>query len=392
MENTKTLFQEALSNIEKNKYNKDNNIYNSIPFGIPGLDRHVPGVMRGIVYSVVAPSGIGKTQLTKFLFVLQVYKFIKEHPELNIKLKIIYFALEESREEFMINLICNRLKDKYGITISALQLRSMGEFKLSDEILAKVRECEEYFNDMDSYIDIVDSIYNATGMYYHCRNYATDNGTHYYRPLKSTNPTSEEIITVSQFTELPKQEQSKYCYFRYVPNDPNEFVIVITDHISLVEPEAGAETLHLAMSKWSTNYCRKMLAKRFNYCIVQIQQLEMSSDKQQFTFSGDSIINKLLPNLSYLGDNKILGRDYFVVLGLFSPERYQIPEYLGYDITKLKDNFRSIHILKNRLGTPNLVLPTYFNGATNTFVELPKPNSEEIKRIYTALESSRRSN
>lgn len=365
-----SLFDRTFNSIKRNKENKDNGIYNSIPFGIPSLDRQVPGIMKGIVYSVIAASGIGKTQLTKFLFVLQAYKFVKEHPELNIKLKIIYFALEESVEEFMTNLICNRLKDKYGLTISSLMLRSMGEFKLSDDILKKVEECREYFDDMSKYLDIQDSIYNPTGMYYYCRDYATANGTHYYRPLKCQDPKENEILTKQQVEELNKSEQTNYCYYKYVPNDPNEFVLVVTDHISLVDIEANADTKHAAMSKWSTDYCRKILAKRYNYCIAQIQQTEMMNDKQQFSFSGDTIINKLLPNLSALGDNKIIGRDYFVVLGLFAPERYQIPEYLGYDITKLRDSFRSIHLIKNRLGPTNLVLPTYFNGATNTFAEL----------------------
>jgi len=387
-----SLFDETFNNIDRNKKNRELGKYNSIPFGIKGLDRHLPGIMRGIVYCITAASGIGKTQLAKFLFVLQAYKFVKDHPELNIKLKIIYFALEESREEFMINLICNRLKEKYGITISALQIRSMGDHILSDEILGYIAECKEYFDDMVKYLHIVDNIYNPTGMYRYCRDYATANGVHYYRPLTKKDPLDNELISHIELAKLSAKQKEEYCYYKYTPNDPEEFILVSSDHISLTEPESGSPTKHEAMSKWSTDYARKILAKRFNYCVVQIHQQEMSGDKQQFSFSGDSIVNKLLPALDKLGDNKIIGRDYYIVLGLFAPERYQIPEYLGYDINKLKDAFRSIHILKNRLGTPNLVLPVYFNGANNTFVELPKPDSEEIKRIYTALESSRRSN
>lgn len=383
---SKSLFREALDVIEKNKVNKDSGVYNSIPFGIPALDRHTPGIMRGVVYSVVAGTGIGKTQFSKFLFVLQAYKFVKEHPELNIKLKIIYFALEESREEFMINLICNRLKEKYNINVSALQLRSMGEFTLSDEILEKVKECENYFEDMGRYLDIVDHKYNPTGMLFHCRSYSDANGTHYYRLLNNSNPSDEDLISKDTYQSLPKKSQEKYCYFKYVPTDPDEFVIVLTDHVSLVECEAGAETKHLAMSRWSTDYCRKVLSKKYNYCVVQIQQLEMAGEKQQFTFGGDSVINKLLPSLDKLADNKIIGRDYYIVLGLFAPERYQIPNYLGYDVTKLRDRFRVCMILKNRLGTPNLSLPLYFNGATNTFAQLPDPKSDQMKLIYDRLQ------
>lgn len=160
-----TLFEQTFNNIRKNRSNKLEGKYNSIPFGLPGLDRHVPGIMRGIVYSIVAGSGVGKTQLAKYLFVLQPYKFVKQHPHLNIKLKIIYFALEESREEFMLNLICNRLKEEYRINISSLELRSMGEYTLDEDIMDKVSLCQEYFEDLEQYLDIVENVYNPTGKF-----------------------------------------------------------------------------------------------------------------------------------------------------------------------------------------------------------------------------------
>lgn len=109
-------------------------------------------------------------------------------------------------------------------------------------------------------------------------------------------------------------------------------------------------------------------------------------DKQQFTNSGESVIAKLVPSLDKLANNKEVGRNYFILLGLFAPERYGIAGYLGYDITKLRDNFRELSIIKNRLGTPNLKLPLYFNGATNTFIELPPPKSEECKKIYDKID------
>ena len=39
-----------------------------------------------------------------------------------------------------------------------------------------------------------------------------------------------------------------------------------------------------------------------------------------------------------LADNKLTGRDANVILGLFSPFRHEIPEYMGYDVVFFKDN------------------------------------------------------
>ena len=118
-------------------------------------------------------------------------------------------------------------------------------------------------------------------------------------------------------------------------------------------------------------YARKQITKHFKYVFVGIQQQAADKEKLQFTNTGSSISQKLEPSLDGLGDNKLTARDALVVIGLFAPERYQIPTHLGYDVNKLKDNYRSLIILKNRIGKPNLKLGLFFDGKTNHFEELP---------------------
>lgn len=61
-----------------------------------------------------------------------------------------------------------------------------------------------------------------------------------------------------------------------------------------------------------------------------------------------------------------------LVLGLFAPTRYEISDYRGYNINKMKDSYRSLIFLKDRnYGLANNYVHLYFNGATNTFKELP---------------------
>lgn len=362
------LFDKTLQNIIHNKENKEKGIYNSIPFGLPSLDLHVPGIMSGMQYEITASSAVGKTQLTKFLFVTQPYKFIKANPQLGLKLKILYFALEETKEEFMLSLISNRLMEKYGIGIGSLELKSMGKHTLSDEILEKVKECREYFRELMQSLEIIDSISNPFGIYKYCRHYAEVNGT------------------IKWKYKVVDGKEEKF-FDSYEQNDPKEFRIIIADHMSLLQPENNPDsnTLHLAMTKWSAEYCRKNLSKKYGYCICNVHQQAAEKEKQQFTNGGMSIESKLEPSLDGLGDNKLTQRDALIILGLFAPERYQIAKHLGYDITILQDNYRSISILKNRVGTPNLKKGLFFNGQSNIFVELPEPNSAEIKEIYTKI-------
>lgn len=365
-------FKLVFDYIKGNKATRDAGGYNSIPFGIPSLDKHVPGVMPGVQYEVTASSGVGKTQITKFLFVSQVYKFIKERPETGLKIKILYYALEESIIEFMLTLICARLKEVYGITVQPLWLTSMGNHHLDDETLQKVAECTEYFEELESYIEVIDYISNPFGIYKHARAYARANGRFYYKS-----------------TEVFPSDGNDVMFDTYTSNDPKLIMIGITDHMGNLQTEATADTNTLwgAMSKFSAEYCRKNLTKTYRFAWVNVHQQAADKEKQQFTNSGQSIEQKLKPSLDALGDCKVTQRDALVILSLFSPERYQIKKELGYDISILQDNYRTLSILKNRFGTPNLECGLYFNGAVNVFRELPPPQSEEMKRIYEGIKN-----
>ena len=79
-----------------------------------------------------------------------------------------------------------------------------------------------------------------------------------------------------------------------------------------------------------------------------------------------------------------------IVLGLFSPFKYELREYLGYDITKLKDNVRFLEVIINRGGSPGGIVALYFDGAVNYFNELPKAEDRDgLNKIYKYLDSLR---
>lgn len=87
-----------------------------------------------------------------------------------------------------------------------------------------------------------------------------------------------------------------------------------------------------------------------------------------------------------LEDNKLLD----LCIGIFSPYKYSLPEYKGYDIKKFKDNIRFVSVLLNRNGLCNGVLPLYFDGAVNYFAPLCAPNnSQELDKVYKYLDNIR---
>lgn len=152
----------------------------------------------------------------------------------------------------------------------------------------------------------------------------------------------------------------------------------------MLQPEKG-ETLHQAMGKFSSEYCLYARDK-FNHVMVAVQQQASASESQQYTKNGDNIVDKLKPTANELGDNKLTGRDFDLLIGLFWPFRYNIKTYHGWDLSFIGKYHREFLILANRHGVSSASIDLYMNGATNYFGELPREPSDEI---YEYIESSK---
>lgn len=350
------IFNSLLETIETNKKAKEDGKVTSLLFPFERLSQKFPGWERGHYYCITAATSVGKTKLTKFLAVISVYKFVKEHPEIDYK--ILYFALEESREEFWLSMISSLLYEMYEITLSLAQLKSLGNYTLDDDTLLKIKQCKQWVDDMSSKVDVIDHVYNGYGIYKHVHDWHLENGS-------EVGGSVEEKIGK-----------------KYVPANPNLWAFVIVDHISLLTPEKG-ESLYEAIGKFSKHYCLKHFVKKLNCVTIAVQQQDMTNDKQEY-HQGQSIDEKLEPSIPGLANCKETARDYHFIMALFSPVRYSITRHRGYDIKILKDRYVSLKILKDRhYGLANKYIPLYFNGATTFYSEL----EEATKIDYTEYES-----
>lgn len=368
-----TLFKNTLDSIYKNKHIKESGKLNCIPLPFDRLSNELAGIDQGENILVTAASGIGKSQFTKFLYVFWPYLWCRENPDSGISFKCLYFALEESKEEFMLSAMSFFLKYYYNITCSKKELKS--KFKddiISDKVLKKLQELQPLLEDFEDKVDIVDSIGNPTGIYKYIRRYSKDNGTHYYYNFREDKK-KQNTITEKEYHNLNSKEN--WAYSHYISNNPDEYVFCIVDHFSLIVPERHEgimQKLSDAMVMMSAEYGRKQITKHWNYIFINVQQQVSSGESQQFTNRGQLIESKLEPSLADLGDCKLTQRDALTIWGIFAPDRYEIGNYLGYNVYKLRDNIRSVKLLKGRDGGGNLKVPLYFDGATFNFKELPK--------------------
>jgi len=200
------------------------------------------------------------------------------------------------------------------------------------------------------------------------RDYAMANGTLHYK----------DIDIDGKITKIVD---------RYEANDPDEYVMIIVDHIGLIASEKrnGVNLgLHESISVLSSDYLIK-LRNRFNYIPVVVIQQAIAGENLEHRKA-----NALRPSVANLGDNKLIARDCNMMLGIFSPFKNEIPDYLGYDITFFKDNIRFLDVIISRDGGAGTICPLYFDGAVNYFTELPVPSDKDnISKVKTFIKELR---
>ena len=120
--------------------------------------------------------------------------------------------------------------------------------------------------------------------------------------------------------------------------------------------------------------------------VVGILQQDFETDKNAFRNAGKGGLISIEPNMSSIGDNKVIARDAYVILALFSPWRYEIEQYPysgAYNTKVLRDKFRSLLMLKNNHGPIAPRLGLFFDGRHEIFEEMPQvEEKEKLDALY----------
>ena len=66
--------------------------------------------------------------------------------------------------------------------------------------------------------------------------------------------------------------------------------------------------------------------------------------------------------------------------------KFDLKEYMGYDITKFKDHIRFFEVCNSRDDESGGLMALFFDGETCNFYSLPKPEDPEILKWYKYLD------
>lgn len=365
-----TLIYRVLNGLEERRNRLLNGLINSIPSPFIRFSNDFIGIEQSKYYVITSSTKGAKTQFASFVFIYNTLLYAYNNPD-KLKVKIFYYPLEETPEDVMTRFMSYLLYTLSGfkIRVAPIDLRSTNNNKVLDGSVLELLKSEKYIKILEFFESsiIFSSSTNPTGVYNECKKYAEEHGTVHTKKQKI----KDEFGVVKEVDAFDYYEQ----------DDPDEYRIIFYDHVSLTSTERGL-TLKQSIDKLS-EYC-VLLRNRYKYSPVVIQQQ---------AFAGESLDafkeNKLRPTIANLADSKYPSRDCNICLGIFSPFKFELKEYMGYDITKLRDNVRFVEVLINRSGSPGGIIALYFDGAVNYFSELPRANDSRIHAVYQSLQEMR---
>lgn len=363
-----SLIERILDTLDSRRQRILNGDINCIPSPFRRLSNSFPGIEQDKYYLISGATKSSKTQIANYMFVYTPIMYAYEHPE-QLRVKVFYFPLEETPENITLRFMSYLLYTLSGmkIRVSPMDLKSTNASKILDEEILNILKSEKYQKILSFYEENVLFITarNPTGIYKTLKDYANKNGIIHRKKVKITNKETGNTEEVEAFDY-------------YEPYDKKEYVIALTDHVGLLNQETG-----LGLRETINKFSEYMMIIRNNYHYIPVvvqQQNTETTNLEAFKS------NKIRPTMSGLADSKATGKDCSVMFGISNPFSHELPEYLGYDISKLRGNSRFLEVVLNREGESNDMAPLYFDGAVNYFVELPPPKDLVLmQKVYDLI-------
>jgi hypothetical protein len=328
-----------LPKIKENKERKEKGEYNGIPFCYENYRNYTESIDKGVYYGLLSASGNAKSFWMRYSFIYQPLEFSKET---GYKLKIILFALEDSKMQIYKKIVAHYLWVHKSIIISQKLLESKTD-PLPDKYLEMIEEFEDFFDYFEENVYIFDSL---------------------------TDPDS--------ILEKCEEANAKY-------GDEYHMICIIDNYANI--SQGNYKSKYEAVTTLSSQHIRLNICKKMDWTVLAILQSDLETEKTAGRNAHTGNLGSIEPNLGSLGDVKVIVRDFHIIWALFNPWRYEIASYphqkAGWNTEILRNRFRSLITLKNNLEEMAPRLGLYFEGSKGIFSELPAvDNEEELGKLY----------
>ncbi len=323
--------------------------------GVVRIYDYIYGTHAGRYYLIGADSGVGKTTIADYMYVISLYEDCKRTGK---NLYIYYCSFEIGR------------MDKISRWISCYVFKLFGELMPSNYIMSYIKGLEIRKEDrlkivlayakvmeMCKCIRMMDDIMHPTAI---------------YNEIVDLYEKHDGIVIREELSDEDKKKYKKGKVIKYIAKDPHELRVLIIDHLALVGHESGLDLKGL-MDKQS--FYNMLLRNKFKMCIIAIQQFSTDLMSWQRTMKKDAKV--LIPQRLDFGDSKTTFRDADVVIGYVKPLIYDYAEFEKYRILGdygpdcLGGYFIAQCLIKNRYGMSNRVCPVFLDPVSSHMYDLP---------------------
>lgn len=302
-------------------------------------------VTKSMYFLLGGMPGSGKTAFTDTVFLLDLFDWWKKNKEhTKVKPYWVYRSMERPRKYKIAKWSCYKLWKDHNILIdvpTALGWPSKS-FDLTNEVKELLYSYEEYFEELFEYIEFVDGAENPYGVYKKAVEVANRKG---------------RLEQVDEYNKV------------YIPNDPNEVLFHITDHIGLLKPEKDLFSDKQILDKHTANMMT--LRDLYGFTVIDINQFNRNIED---TYR--AVKTELTPLPSDFKGSANMFQNADVVMALFNPYKLKAYDHMGYTVPKFvsekgHNRLRSMTILKNSYGIDDFRIAYQFIGENGVVQELP---------------------
>lgn len=245
------LVDRSVKFIEERRQRLQDNKINCIPIPatLAPFKYDFPGTEQATYYLISGGAKASKSKFTNFVFLFNTILWLYDHPDL-IRLKVFYALLEETQLNIMLKFMCYVLYVKYKIRIDIKTLKSIDNSRIVNSEVLKLIKSPEFQSILHFFDERVEWIpdRNPTGIFNTLERYAMSHG-------KVHRKWNEDL--------------QKELFDWYEPNDPDEYVLCIIDHIGLISTERNFD-LRESIKKLSEYL--KIVRNKYGYSPVVVQQ------------------------------------------------------------------------------------------------------------------------
>lgn len=329
--------------------------------GLTKINDYLYGTHKGRYYLLGADSGVGKTTLGDFMYVLSAWRTAKQ---LGKPIRIFYFSFEIGTPDKMARWASQIIFLRTGKRLpSDYILGRITRTPLTDadhkDVQAANREIEEMMKD----ITLVERCLTPTEVYEAMVSFYEKNGTVVREKMPEKSKTPGEVLSWSPGPAISKAH-----------------ILLVMDHLSYINEEPG-KSLKVSMDYMSKRCVA--LKNMFQTTIVVIQQFatELLQANRTAQLKGGSKTPMMLrPSRLDFGDSKAPYRDADVVFGLVLPALDMAVFPGGWSLDReggLGLYLVLLFIMKNRFGSAERAIPIFLDGVTGTAEDLPMPTRDE---------------